>query len=36
MTATATIRYRSFAAFIALALACALAATRAHAGVRVP
>ena len=35
MTAAATIRYRSFAAFIALALACALAAPRAHAADRV-
>jgi len=35
MTAAATIRYRTFAAFIALALACALAATRAHAADRV-
>src|SRR6186997_2502234 len=35
MTAAARIRYLSFAAFIALALACALAATRAHAADRV-
>jgi len=35
MTAAATIRYRTFAAFIALALACALAAPRAHAADRV-
>ena len=35
MTAAATIRYRTFAAFITLALACALAAPRAHAADRV-